>query len=1087
MSEIHPPDVSGDSLSMPEDGDDALDFHTLEDEKASHSARVYEQIREIGRGGMARVMLVEDATIEREVAMKVALPECQKEPALLRRFLIEAQITGRLDHPCIPPVHDAGVAPDGLHYFTMKWVRGKTLLSVLDDLREGRSETAAEFTRARLLGIFLKVCEGVAFAHAHGIIHRDLKPENVMIGRFGQVFVMDWGLAKALGKEGAEAEAPAGDGELPQDPLLSTDGTILGTPAYMSPEQASGRVESLDHLTDIYSLGAILYEMLTLHPPVVGETTAAVISRVIGGKIEPPRRLSPERRIPPDLESVCLRAVARDRAERYPSVTALTDDVQAFLEHRPVSAHRYGPLERVSRFVQRRPVLTLGGSAGAVVLLVAAGLVTFFILKARLSRMEAREARRGKEAAEARADTEAAKAEAAAEKAETAETKAKQAVSLLEKSRRVAEVLRGADQELGDVLYELRRSYYSAMSDEQKIKEGESLWPLVEAFCRKAPEDSASRAAVLAVKGWLRRLAGREEEALEVFASSRKVDPDVAHGHLFEAMAWLSDYIRRMRMPSIYTTGRELALTAIPKETEEMTRAREKLKSVLASIGKEMVWGETAATEFAGVLKGLRAVQAKDFTAAEEGLTRALSLPEMSWMEGELLHARAKVRFLKREFRSAIRDVEIVLDRCPDFVEAHFTRAVLWFAEGYSRRLEGDDPRGAFEKSIEAFSAVLLRSPDDGRAFNARGMTRLIFGGEQRRRREDPTDAYRQALSDFTEAVKRNADDPVARGNRARAYLMMGNDLAAQRKDPRKMFESAVADAAHVLEKFPDNALARRHHQEGCVRLASAVERRGGDPVPWLRKAAADADFVLTKVKDQASPFADRGAILRRLGAALLRKGEDAREAFQDAIRDFDDYLLRRPGKLQYRFERALAWLGLGDAEAAQKEDPRRVYARAVECFGEVLERQKKNRTALGNRGQALEKLGDAQQTFGEDPLETFKKALADFTELARLSPRDAHAHLLRGGVLAKIGRALVFAKKDDPGNFEAALAAYDEAVRRSPGYWAAHRDKGLLLEELGRVDEALEALGLAARWTRGKNPQIMEHIERVKAKAEKK
>ncbi|MHC5039630.1 MAG: serine/threonine-protein kinase, partial [Planctomycetota bacterium] len=211
----------------------------------------YPILEEIGRGGMGKVLRVEDPVIGREVALKVALAGGEDAQGLLYRFQNEARITGQLDHPNIPAVHALGVSEDNHHYFTMKLVRGNTLGEILEGLRT-RDPSFASWSLPRLLETFLKVCDAVAFAHAKGVVHRDLKPENVMIGRFGEVYVMDWGLAKVVGtldeKEISKlrVEKPAG-----KDPLLSTDGQVIGTPTYMSPEAADGQIDRIDAQSDV--------------------------------------------------------------------------------------------------------------------------------------------------------------------------------------------------------------------------------------------------------------------------------------------------------------------------------------------------------------------------------------------------------------------------------------------------------------------------------------------------------------------------------------------------------------------------------------------------------------------------------------------------------------------------------------------------------------------------------------------------------------------------------------------------------------------------------------------------------------------
>jgi serine/threonine protein kinase len=249
--------------------------------------------RELGRGGMGTVYEAKDTRLERAVALKVLSPLAGGAEAV-ERLWREARILARLEHPGIVPVHDAGVLSDGRTYYAMKLVEGRRLDEYLH----------AGPSLPELCRIFLRICEPVAFAHAHGIIHRDLKPENIMLGRFGEVLVLDWGVATALG----EPERP---------------GLVIGTPAYMSPEQR--QAGPVDARSDIYSLGTLL--------------------RVAAGDAPKP------------LRSVIMRATAVDPALRYQTVAELSADVASFLDHLPVSAHRENWLERIVRVLGRNKTL----------------------------------------------------------------------------------------------------------------------------------------------------------------------------------------------------------------------------------------------------------------------------------------------------------------------------------------------------------------------------------------------------------------------------------------------------------------------------------------------------------------------------------------------------------------------------------------------------------------------------------------------------------------------------------------------------------------------------------------------------------
>jgi serine/threonine protein kinase len=267
----------------------------------------YELRGEIARGGMGIVYAAFDRELEREVALKVVGAGGSAGDL---RLLREARVLARLEHPGLVPVHDVGTLPDGRTFYAMKWVRGSRL----------DRHFAGEPSIPVRLRTFERILQTVAFAHAHGVIHRDLKPENVMVGPFGEVLVIDWGVARLRDR-----------GE--------TEGSVLGTPGYMAPEQARGEVATVDERADVYALGAILHHLLTdAAPPATGAPSG-------------PRRLNPA--VPRPLDSICLKALAAAPGERYPSVEALARDVSAFLSARPVDAHRETPVEWVGRQVGR--------------------------------------------------------------------------------------------------------------------------------------------------------------------------------------------------------------------------------------------------------------------------------------------------------------------------------------------------------------------------------------------------------------------------------------------------------------------------------------------------------------------------------------------------------------------------------------------------------------------------------------------------------------------------------------------------------------------------------------------------------------
>ena len=279
----------------------------------------YEDLGELARGGMSTIRTVFDRLIRRRVAMKVH--DNVRDPSGLPHFIEEARITGQLDHPHIVPVHDVQYDESGLpSRFTMKLIEGETLAELLD--RRGPKLLASEDVE-RLLGIFNKVCDAVAFAHSRGVIHCDLKPTNILVGSHGQVYVTDWGVALRRDQPGSDAN------ERPTQP--HTGSALCGTPAYMAPEQAWGRRSDIDERTDVYGLGGMLYAMLTVHPPHDGGSTAADLELAKRGFVARPQDVVRDHALPPGLCRIAMRALSGDPAQRYPSVELLKDDVARFM------------------------------------------------------------------------------------------------------------------------------------------------------------------------------------------------------------------------------------------------------------------------------------------------------------------------------------------------------------------------------------------------------------------------------------------------------------------------------------------------------------------------------------------------------------------------------------------------------------------------------------------------------------------------------------------------------------------------------------------------------------------------------------
>ena len=308
-------------------------------------------LRPHAKGGIGRVSVAHDEELHREVAFKELL-EDRDNPDHRSRFVLEAEITGSLEHPGIVPVYGLGRHIDGRPFYAMRFIRGESLkkaISKFHKIRVSRRDPGQRLRFRKLLRCFIAVCNAIQYAHSRGVVHRDLKPENVMLGKFGETLVVDWGLAKSIHR----LEKPSSTEQMsvrptPPEGFTETQpGKALGTPAYMSPEQAEGRLDLIGPATDVYGLGATLHTLLTNRRPFHGTDVTEVLEKVREGEFRRPRDLNPH--VARGLEAICLKAMALKPEDRYPTPRKLAKDIERWLADEPVSAYQDTLGERVGR------------------------------------------------------------------------------------------------------------------------------------------------------------------------------------------------------------------------------------------------------------------------------------------------------------------------------------------------------------------------------------------------------------------------------------------------------------------------------------------------------------------------------------------------------------------------------------------------------------------------------------------------------------------------------------------------------------------------------------------------------------------
>jgi serine/threonine protein kinase/WD40 repeat protein len=458
------------------------------------SARRYRSPREIARGGMGSIRCVWDNDLRRELVMKAMLLPSDRsggidtrppDGRLLSRFLEEAQITSQLDHPGILPVHDIGVDTEGRLFFTMPLVKGEDLGKVIEKARRGEDR----WDTTRVLGALVKAMEAVAFAHSRGVVHRDIKPENIMVGRFGETYVMDWGLARVLEQgeldprdaprstfdaiaelrgRGATVKAAErtisterSEDDDPESPHATLDGDVIGTPGYMAPEQARGQRDRVGPRADVYSFGAILYQVLTGCMPFNDEISKksglSLLERVLEIEPTPLRKL--ERDLPDELVAVTEKAMQAEPERRYPSVLELLDDVRAYLEGRVVKAYDTSLWAEITKWTRRNRLAT---TIIAVSLALGGCGAALFVWQLQDSLDQKKAALERAEGEERRANEEADAARAAKREAEEASAQAQREAEAAVEAR--ANALELADEAVRERRLALQQSYASNLS-----------------------------------------------------------------------------------------------------------------------------------------------------------------------------------------------------------------------------------------------------------------------------------------------------------------------------------------------------------------------------------------------------------------------------------------------------------------------------------------------------------------------------------------------------------------------------------------------------------------------------------------------
>ena len=911
----------------------------------------YTLTRVYGQGGLGRVWLARDKNLNREVALKEIRPDVKVDGAEMNRFVTEAQITGQLDHPNIIPIYELGRQEEGKPpFYTMRFMRGQTLRDAVKEYHRKRKKGGdSPMDLQRLLNSFVGMCNALAFAHSKGVVHRDLKPANVMLGAFGEVVVLDWGLAKMMDQPEEETQVfpsiRVSEGEHNSRTQM---GQTMGTPAFMAPEQAEGRLDHIDSRSDIYGLGATLFNILTDDTPHKGKTTIETLQGIVKGAIPSPRDVDSS--VPPALDAICSKAMQRVRVDRYQSAQDLADDIQRWLVDEPVSAYPEPFMKRAGRWIRRHRTLALSVATTLLVITVASTLAAVLIGAAH---QETKEALRKEEIA---------KGEAVVARDAQQELK-EQATRLLRGSRETVDTM--LTQVAGWLAYQKGMD----KSREILLREAAAEY---RRFASERSDDPNLRLesgrAFLRLGDVLRRM-GKPEEAIKAFE---------------DATAVLD----------------ELASTSAVKL--EVARARMELGGVLRSLGEN----EKAASALEAARKSFEALSEVKDLKVDALRYRAECLMLHARLVKALGDADQALELAEQAsavFQSLMADHAARVNR-HGLANARVLRGELLMTLGRSA-----DAMGEFNSAIAMFDGLLAEDADHPDFFEGRAIANMNLGSilQTLGDFDNASQSFEEAVRDYEILKAEQPHIPHYYQNLANAKLRLAHLQIKQGNNEEAQTTANLTlqrEMNYLLTNFRPLPQYYENAVYGTMTLVAALLNRGEyDEVDGqLQVALSIYNKQLLPVSEEPRYVRGVGYVHMNVGRAWLGLNEPANaiKKLKEAISFFNKAMDmgQASSKDIYSIE-GLAWAHyyLGDAHylVGQAKEARAAYDAARdnwELLPEDAEHQFNLAWLLMNC--RVEEVCDV------------KKAVAIGKRLSDQVPGNPRFGMLYGGALLRAGDA---------------------------------------------------------------------------------
>ncbi|WP_020471030.1 serine/threonine-protein kinase [Zavarzinella formosa] len=899
-----------------------------------HEGTRFRVLRPHARGGLGEVFVAQDQEINREVALKEILSKHAVDADSRGRFLMEAEITGGLEHPGIVPVYGLGTYSDGRPYYAMRFIHGDSLKEAINHFYEKPISDESERNVAfrNLLKRFVDVCNAIGYAHSRGVLHRDLKPGNIMIGKYGETLVVDWGLAKTIGDTSPEQGGTLTGAEKSIQPSNAASveatvaGTAIGTPAFMSPEQAEGRLDILGKSTDIYSLGATLYSLVTGQVPFNGKKIDELLSRVKRGEYTPPIKAKPG--VPSALNAIVVKAMALKPEDRYVTAMALGEDIEHFLADEPVQAYPEPLIDRLRRWGRKHRSFMTAATVMLVTSVLALGVGLLFVNAEKNRTIRERNEKEAARAAE----------QEQREKAETARNSALDALdamtsnftrdSLIAQQEITPEQKKfleeahnhylGLMKEAGNGENERKRRAQAAFrvgtierrlgrnaEAETSFETAAGLFKELAADYPAQPEYRFEQARSFTNTGLVRHQAARYREATVSYTNAVNIQEALA-GEFPQKPEYAQQWARTLT--NLGDTWR------VQGETEEANRVLKQAIAIQTKLAADHPKVPDYRNQLAGSLSNLAITMLERGRAAdaEPLLQRTLEIREKlrteSPAEATYQEDLAKTRInlantanalgntadAVGELRKAVEIYETLQQTYPSMpqYQQYLSSANYLLAETLNRlkTVPPQEPLDTLRKALDSQKQLAGRFPKNPvyRSLLARSHNFLGNMLLARKQQAEAGNEYAEAIniqaklvSDFPKNREYQAELALSHNNRG-VFHRDGN----QAIDAEKDFQAAYAIQQKLIEEFPAQVAYQLNQAMTCRNLGEL--KRGdtqlAEALPWYDKAVAFSDAVYAKTPDDIETLKQLKASLTAR-QKILEQQKEAPKAAADATR----------------------------------------------------------------------------------------------------------------------------------------------------------------------------------------------------------